>query len=1576
VAGTAPNPPPLKTPGSSLIRPVANPHLRPLPPVPARNPNAPSIILSPATAERGRQVTIYGRNFCAVGCSPITVTVGGRAVISATSVGASGTFQAHVIVTELPGVYTVTVTQAGAGGAALVAATRLIVPVVDLPSASSGRVSPPRTGGRNTPVNGVGQFQPNIPWGGRAVAVDVSSNANRSVPLAIVASESGGLFLSSTDFTLGVFWVHLDGLPVFRMSDVKFAPGNENIIIATANSDPTPAGTWSIWRSADGGSTWQRADRATPWCFGSTDALGIAFAAGTSDVYVATGCGLEISRDLGVTWTSVAPNGSGFGDPMVAVVAEPPSGGATGDIVDVCGSDGHYRSTDGGVTWTAHSVALPACPGVHALAVSPLASRIVFAATSNNDLYESDNGGGSWTDLSPTGAASRAPWVAVHQSNDGNSADFDVYFGSGEQVKRQTCSTLFFVGPYCNSGAGAWSDVAVDHADQNGMAFRAGTNCPEYMVSDGGIHETFDCGATWHVTGGGGCYALTGGCYTALQIYEVSGQVHPDHTDLYFGTQDNNLWASGDNGASWPSTICCEGFFIQTPHDSPTDANQTVTFVACSACFNARTQAHFGAFGGWNNPPGPVVANPFLIAPGVYAQWTQINAPNSDLFVTGDYGTTWSLVQGATLTVGRADARMSVSSSPNGPIIYQPVVRGDGSIGLDTIAITFFLNFVFGSVSAADSGLNSIGSYCMGQGTFLCPTVIGVDPNDANHLIAFDRGAQAMVTSFTGGSSWSQDTQLTSLVTDNGKYLMAPHFISWDPTNSNRIVVGTEAAGLVASTDDGANWFPMAGSSQVTAATSVFFDQTRPDIIVSSYGRGLWTLDLSAPTALEPYTPLTGSRGGAPFSANYQFDTSCGSSCGANYWNAVGIREGADGSSVDDDMYLYGDAAHTNFLVSSAESPPYNDYVLENDNSGFSPTGTYFPVVHSYDSGTACAPSGTCGGPYTVEWAAGSQIVVSGGHADSMAASDTIRIYDTYLTPGMTYYIGLRPSPQNSSALSLALHSASRGNQQGRGSAVADSGPSAAGQPAFISYATGADPTQYDGLVVVNDNGGAGAYTLYEDTAAPTGAVIINNGDVSTTNPAVSLNLSATNPTGGDPVVDMRLACDGVTFGGWQLYATSATCVLPGGAGLKTVRVQYRNGAGVASATASATIRLDTTPTNTPIPPTSTPTSTPVPPTATSTRTPTPTNTPTSTPVPPTATPTRTPTATNTSVPPTATPTRTPTLTSTVTRTPTSTPVPPTITPTRTPTATNTPIIPPTTTSTNTSTGTPPPTSTPTRTPLPPPSTPTRTSTPTGTATSTPIVPLTNTPTRTPTITPTGTPTLTSTSITPLTNTPTRTPTNTPISTVTSTATGLPTTTATSVAAAIVISPTSTSPFQTITVTGTRFGATEQIAIFWDSASTTPVSTTTTAAGAFVARFVVPQAIAGGHTIIAFGVSSHRAAGVGVRITPAIYLSPTFGRAGSVSTMIAVGFGANESVIALWYPGLSTLNSGSSNAVGTASVQFAAPSGTPGTYYLVGYGATTKVSAFAKFTLTAVSTAPNDSVPEQTVAPPPPYSTN
>ena len=114
--------------------------------------------------------------------------------------------------------------------------------------------------------------------------------------------------------------------------------------------------------------------------------------------------------------------------------------------------------------------------------------------------------------------------------------------------------------------------------------------------------------------------------------------------------------------------------------------------------------------------------------------------------------------------------------------------------------------------------------------------------------------------------------------------------------------------------------------------------------------------------------------------------------------------------------------------------------------------------------------------------------------ADSMSSSNVARAYDTFLNTGTTYYFGLRPAAGNTSNYSLNLHSASRGTYQGRGSAVADSGDVAAGQPAFISYATGSDPSQYDGVVVQNNNGGSGSYTLYRDTAAPAGTISIDGG--------------------------------------------------------------------------------------------------------------------------------------------------------------------------------------------------------------------------------------------------------------------------------------------------------------------------------------------------------------------------------------------------------------------------------------------------------------------------------------------------
>jgi hypothetical protein len=332
------------------------------------------------------------------------------------------------------------------------------------------------------------------------------------------------------------------------------------------------------------------------------------------------------------------------------------------------------------------------------------------------------------------------------------------------------------------------------------------------------------------------------------------------------------------------------------------------------------------------------------------------------------------------------------------------------------------------------------------------------------------------------------------------------------------------------------------------------------------------TMDLcyaDCPAFLRPETPVFSSHGaGSSFDNLYQFNTDTSSGgAGVDYWNAVGIREGTDGTSVDDDLGLWNSRYFSTRVAVGSLSPPSNDYVLENDNSGHGPSQPYFVDVHSFSS---------LGGSYTVEWAHG-HIVLGTAFADSMGASNVIRAYDMFDTTGKAYYLGLRPGAGNTSNYRISVHLNGNGTYQGANAESATSGNVAPGTPAFTTVNTGASPTGYDALVVQNNNGGSGSYALYRDTVPPAGTISINSGAAYTKSANVTLNLSATNPTAGDPVSDMRFSNDGTTYGSWRPYATSAAYTLPAGDGAKTVFVEFRNGAGAISPRASHSITLDTT---------------------------------------------------------------------------------------------------------------------------------------------------------------------------------------------------------------------------------------------------------------------------------------------------------------------------------------------------------------------------------------------------------------
>lgn len=94
--------------------------------------------------------------------------------------------------------------------------------------------------------------------------------------------------------------------------------------------------------------------------------------------------------------------------------------------------------------------------------------------------------------------------------------------------------------------------------------------------------------------------------------------------------------------------------------------------------------------------------------------------------------------------------------------------------------------------------------------------------------------------------------------------------------------------------------------------------------------------------------------------------------------------------------------------------------------------------------------------------------------------------------------------------------------------------------------------------------------TVMLDTTAPSGAIIINNGDETTSSTAVSLNLTASDT--GSAVVAMQLSKDGTTWFPWEPFSTTRQITLTGDFGRKAIYVRFRDAVSNVSPVYSATI--------------------------------------------------------------------------------------------------------------------------------------------------------------------------------------------------------------------------------------------------------------------------------------------------------------------------------------------------------------------------------------------------------------------
>jgi alpha-tubulin suppressor-like RCC1 family protein len=108
--------------------------------------------------------------------------------------------------------------------------------------------------------------------------------------------------------------------------------------------------------------------------------------------------------------------------------------------------------------------------------------------------------------------------------------------------------------------------------------------------------------------------------------------------------------------------------------------------------------------------------------------------------------------------------------------------------------------------------------------------------------------------------------------------------------------------------------------------------------------------------------------------------------------------------------------------------------------------------------------------------------------------------------------------------------------------------------------------------VVTADKAITAIFAVNTTTIPLAGSVKINNGTPLTGKTAVTLNLSASDPSG---VPNMQIACDGVNFSGPEPFAATRACILPSGDGAKTVAVMFIDGLGTVHPQVTASITLD-----------------------------------------------------------------------------------------------------------------------------------------------------------------------------------------------------------------------------------------------------------------------------------------------------------------------------------------------------------------------------------------------------------------
>ena len=650
--------------------------------------------------------------------------------------------------------------------------------------------------------------------GGRSLDVEV----NPLNPDAVwVGSAGGGLWRSYAGGTGGT-WARVEtGFPVTSASTLAIAPSDTSrLYLGTGEvyryadaqggvvNRPT-RGTYGlgILRSDDGGSTWapaldwQRAQgRGVQRVRVHPSSADLVWAATTEGVYK--------SSDGGVTWTNVHPVVMAMdivlrpSDPDWAIAAH---GNQDSD------GKGIYRTTDGGATWTElplPSTVQPGWIGKIILDIYPDEDRIlasvgdgiVTSVPTRTTLLRSDDGGDSWQTVSQFDYARFQGWFA-HFARPSPLVDGLVFLG-GVRFYRSL-----------DGGATTGSDADV-HSDNHDLAFHPTDPDVAWIAGDGGVYKTTDRGASWTDENLG---------YTTLQIYNGTSVSTTDPDRMLVGAQDNGTWLS-DGSTVWSKVFGGDGAW--TAIDTEDDARIYYSYQRLNPFRDDDDGQTYIAPPGDGQPTAFIA--PYVIAPSAPER---LYAGRDRVYRSDDYGDSWS----AGPDLGD-NAALTLAVSPTDP---------------DLVWVTTAPVFVGSPVGTPNPGPTRVHVSTDGGATWADRTAglpdrmfpdVAVHPSAPGtaYLVASGFGSGHVFKTTDGGASW---TDVTGDLPD------APTTsVAIDPEVPETVYVGNDV-GVFVSQDGGATWSTFAdGLPLATLVMDLVVSPADATLRVATHGNGVFARPL------------------------------------------------------------------------------------------------------------------------------------------------------------------------------------------------------------------------------------------------------------------------------------------------------------------------------------------------------------------------------------------------------------------------------------------------------------------------------------------------------------------------------------------------------------------------------------------------------------------------------------------------------------------------------------------------------------------------------------------------------------